>query len=254
MNKKPASKALFLWLSTVSLILLMIAVTLLWYFISPRLHEFNEAFPFILLNGLRVFFLILVVGSILVLLTAITERNLIIAHFAVHLFIRIMYPICVFLGSLVGIKEERIGESFVKVNDTFIRSMRKKFKAKDVLILLPHCLQSTDCKIRITTDPTNCDRCMKCDIGRILQLSEKYGIDVAIATGGTLARRIIIDKKPKIIIAVACYRDLVSGIRDTYPIMTMGILNLRPEGPCINTKVEIDALQKTLDSIVLEAS
>ncbi|HEX37384.1 MAG TPA: DUF116 domain-containing protein [Candidatus Cloacimonetes bacterium] len=254
MTKKPTGKALFLWLSTISLILLMIAVTLLWYFISPRLHEFNEAFPFILLTGLRIFFFILVIGSILVLLTALTERNFIIARFAVHLFIKIMYPICVFMSSLVGIKEELIGESFVKVNDTFIRSMRKKFKAKDVLILLPHCLQSTECKIRITTDPSNCIRCMKCDIGKVLKLAEKYNVEVAIATGGTLARRIIIDKKPNIIIAVACYRDLVSGIRDTYPIMTMGILNLRPEGPCINTKVEIDKLQKTLDSIVLQSN
>jgi len=95
---------------------------------------------------------------------------------------------------------------------------------------------------------------MKCDIGKVLKLAEKYNVEVAIATGGTLARRIIIDKKPNIIIAVACYRDLVSGIRDTYPIMTMGILNLRPEGPCINTKVEIDKLQKTLDSIVLQSN
>ncbi|MDP8241825.1 MAG: DUF116 domain-containing protein, partial [Candidatus Celaenobacter antarcticus] len=225
-NSKPAGKALFLWLSTISLILLMVGVTALWYFISPRLHEFNEAFPFILLTALRIFFFFLVVGSLLVLLTAIFERNFIIAKFATHMFIRIMYPVCVFFGSLTGIPEEHIGESFVRVNDTFIRSLRKKFDPKNTLVLLPHCLQDTSCPIRITVDPSNCKRCMRCDIGKVLELCDEFGVDVSIATGGTLARKIIIDKKPKVIIAVACYRDLVSGIRDAYPIMTLGVFNL----------------------------
>lgn len=247
---KPVGKPLFLWLSTISLILLMVAVTALWYFISPRLHEFNEAFPFILLSGLRIFFLLLVIGSILVILTAIFERNFIIAKFAVHMFVRVMYPVCVFFGSLIGISEERIGESFVRVNDTFILSLRKKFNPQDTLVLLPHCLQDTSCLVRITIDPSNCKRCMKCDIGKVLELCDEFGVTVAIATGGTLARRIIIDNKPKVIIAVACYRDLVSGIRDAYPIMTLGVLNLRPNGPCINTHVSLEKLEKALTSVV----
>lgn len=249
-NPKTVGKALFIWLSTISLILLMIGVTALWYFISPRLHEINEALPFVLLSGVRIFFLILVIGSMLVILTAIFERNFIIARFAAHMFIRIMYPVCIFFGYLIGIPEERIGESFVRVNDTFIRSLRKKFDPKDTLILLPHCLQDTSCPVRITIDPSNCKRCMRCDIGKVLELCDDFGVNVSIATGGTLARRIIIDKKPKVIVAVACYRDLVSGIRDAYPIMTLGVFNLRPNGPCINTHVNIDILRQALKSVV----
>jgi hypothetical protein len=62
-----------------------------------------------------------------------------------------------------------------------------------------------------------------------------------------LARRIIVDNRPEAIVAVACELDLTSGIQDSYPIPVIGILNERPNGPCINTKVDI---QKVRDAIL----
>ena len=55
-----------------------------------------------------------------------------------------------------------------------------------------------------------------------------------------MARKKVIDIKPKAIIAIACERDLTEGILDTNPLPVMGILNIRPEGPCKNTKVDLD--------------
>lgn len=251
-NNRVISKGLFLWLSTLSLILLMVMVTGLWYFISPRLHEFNQALPFVLLSALRIFFLILVIGTILVFLTSVFEKNFLIANFAVKLFIRFMYPICIFVGRIFRIRKEKIGESFVNVNDSLIKALDPKYNASDVLILLPHCLQDTSCPIRITVNPDNCKRCGKCNIGDISKLAEEFGVNVAIATGGTLARRIVLKKKPKLIIAVACYRDLVSGIQDAFPIKTFGILNIRPQGPCINTKVDVQTIREALNKIVIK--
>lgn len=252
-NSSVTGKGLFLWLSTFSLILLMAIVTGLWYFISPRLHEFNEALPFLLLSALRIFFLILLIGTILVLLTSIFEKNFLIANFAVKMFIRIMYPICVFVGKLFKITKAKIGESFVSVNDSLIKALNPKYNSSDVLILLPHCLQDTSCPIRITVNPDNCKRCGKCDIGAISELADEFSVDIAIATGGSLARRIIFEKKPKLIIAVACYRDLVSGIQDVFPIKTFGILNIRPQGPCINTKVDVQTIRNTLENVVIRS-
>ena len=67
-----------------------------------------------------------------------------------------------------------------------------------------------------------------------------------MATGGTLARRIIVENRPEAIVAVACELDLTTGILDSYPLPVIGILNERPHGPCINTKVDI---QKVKDAI-----
>jgi len=69
---------------------------------------------------------------------------------------------------------------------------------------------------------------------------------MAIATGGTIARRIVVQKRPKLILAVACERDLSSGIQDTYPLPVYGILNERPNGPCLDTLVPLDQMEIAL--------
>lgn len=46
------------------------------------------------------------------------------------------------------------------------------------------------------------------------------------------------------IIGVACERDLTSGIQDSYPIPVYGILNSRPNGPCIDTDVDLDIVEE----------
>ncbi len=248
-NKK-ITKYHFLLLSVIGLVLLMAVSTALWYFISPRLHEFNDALPFFLLSTLRIFFVILIIGTVLVLLTSIFEKNFLIANFAVKLFIKIVYPIVVFLGSLLGFSKEALGESYIKVNDSLVRALKPRYNPDDVIILLPHCLQNTDCSIRITVDVNNCKNCGKCTIGKILEIANNFGVEVFVATGGTLARRIITEQKPKLILAVACYRDLVSGIQDAYPINTFGIMNIRPFGPCVNTGVDTDEIETTLKRVI----
>ena len=64
-----------------------------------------------------------------------------------------------------------------------------------------------------------------------------------MATGGTIARRIVVQLRPKLIIAVACERDLASGIQDTYPLPVYGILNIRPFGPCLDTDVALERVE-----------
>lgn len=243
-------KELFLTLTTISLVLLMGLTTLLWWFISPRLHEINGILANLSLFALRIFYIILIFGTILVFLTSYLERNFLISKFAVKMFIKVLFPVAVLLGRLLRISKSKIRESFVHVNNSFIKTLDKKFKPSEILLLLPHCLQNTDCGIRITVDVTKCIRCGKCDIGALVEMAKDYKIPVAIATGGTLARRIIVKNKPKFIIAVACERDLVDGLNDVFPIPVYGVLNQRPEGPCINTRVDVNKIRKALDKII----
>jgi hypothetical protein len=85
-------------------------------------------------------------------------------------------------------------------------------------------------------------------------VAEKYGANIAIATGGTLARRIVLKFRPKLIIAVACQRDLVDGLREVFPIPVYGVLNQRPEGPCINTRVAVEEIDYALRKLSLNES
>ena len=104
----------------------------------------------------------------------------------------------------------------------------------------------------MTRDISNCHQCGRCGVGQLLALSQKYGVHVAIATGGTLARQAVKKARPKAILAVACERDLTSGIQDVFPLPVIGVLNERPNGPCFNTRADMGKIEEAIRSFILE--
>ncbi len=122
-----------------------------------------------------------------------------------------------------------------------------KFLPEETLILLPHCLQNHECPVRLTYDPQGCKRCGKCPIGELLEISRKYGVHFAIASGGTSARRIVEKIRPSLILAAACPVDLSLGIMDVQPISTVGVLIEWRNGPCFDTWVDSGRLAEVLD-------
>lgn len=143
-------------------------------------------------------------------------------------------------------KEKEVQNFFIKINNQVCLQSKFKFEKEDVIILLPHCIQKSSCRIKITSNINWCKKCGNCDIEKILNLKEKYKISIYVATGGTLARKIIKEKKPKAIIAVACERDLISGILDCKGSNIIGVYNQRPNGPCFDTRVDIEKIEKAI--------
>lgn len=180
----------------------------------------------------------------------IRKKEIIFAQRLRGVVIKILFPLIIFIGKIIGIPKEKIKQSFIEVNNQLVRSNASKLKPSRLLILIPHCLQDSDCQVRITSNVKNCLRCGKCKVKDLVELAERNNIHLSIATGGTLARRIIIEKKPQAIIAVACERDLTSGIQDSYPIPVLGILNERPFGPCINTQVDLEKVKEAINFFV----
>lgn len=163
---------------------------------------------------------------------------------------KVLLPVLVGVGKLIGLKREEVQHAFVAVNNELVLAQcRNGRPPKSILLLMPHCLQDKDCTVKITYRAENCKRCGKCRIKDLLELTEKYGVSMAVATGGTIARRIVIEKRPDLIIAVACERDLTSGIQDTTPLPVYGIFNQRPFGPCLNTQVALDRVESVLKEV-----
>ncbi len=163
---------------------------------------------------------------------------------------RVLLPALVFLGRLAGLGREEVQHAFVAVNNELVMARCKNgHPPSRILLLMPHCLQDKDCDIKVTHRVDKCKRCGKCPVKDLLGLSEKYNVHLAIATGGTLARKIVMDARPDLIIAVACERDLTSGIKDTSPLPVYGIFNERPFGPCVNTRVAIDRVESVLREV-----
>lgn len=169
-----------------------------------------------------------------------------------HLLLGLFLAPMEFVGKIFGIPKEIVRRSFIKVNNELVLANLKPVAPDKVLLLLPHCIQSSACSRRLTYSLDNCRNCGKCQIGALRSMAKKYGIRMAIATGGTIARRIVVESRPRLIVAVACERDLASGIQDSYPIPVLGILNSRPCGPCIDTLVPMEILDKTLAFLLLE--
>jgi uncharacterized protein len=116
-----------------------------------------------------------------------------------------------------------------------------------LLILSPHCIQRDVCAHKITKRVENCKCCGQCQVGDLVALARDRGVHLAIVPGGTLARQVIKKLRPKAVLAIACERDLVSGIQDVFPMPVIGVLNDRPFGPCCNTKVDMVRIEEALD-------
>ena len=160
--------------------------------------------------------------------------------------IRFFLPLMELLGRLCGLPVERVRRSFIQVNNDLVAAGVGVFRPEEILILLPHCLQWSGCALRVSSRPENCARCGNCDLASLMELVDRYGVGIGVATGGTLARRIVKSKKPRLIIAVACERDLASGIQDTYPLPAYGVLNERPNGPCLDTRVAAGRIEEAI--------
>lgn len=142
-----------------------------------------------------------------------------------------------------------IANKFLKYNNERVLKNIEGKKINKVLILLPHCLQKYSCPLKITSNIDNCKRCGQCVIGDFLSIKSEFPVEVKVATGGTLARKHIKDIRPDLVMAVACKRDLVSGVHDAYPVNVYGIFNEIPNEPCIDTTVSISKVREFLKKI-----
>ncbi|WP_350344882.1 DUF116 domain-containing protein [Proteinivorax tanatarense] len=168
------------------------------------------------------------------------------------LSIKVLYPVVFFLAKLFKLDKEKIKGSFIAINNEMMREVYGKIKGDDLLVLLPHCIQKASCKVKVTHDINNCKRCNKCDLSAILDLKDQYNFNLYVATGGTAAREVVKKCKPKGILAVACERDLFSGIIDCKPLPVVGLLNQRPNGPCYNTIIDQQELNDKLKNMLRE--
>lgn len=245
-----AEKKTFLALSVLSLIILAVGVLLLFWLVLPRL-ELIGRWATLAVAGCAALFLLTVTGGLFLLfLSAVTERDFLFPRGGKPVTVKVLYPINLMLGYLLGIGKEQVGESFVAFNNALVRASRRRLDASNLLILLPHCLQHSQCQRRVTSGISNCQGCGNCRLGELADLARLTGATITVATGGTLARRVIGDTRPTIILAVACERDLVSGIQDAYPIPVYGILNQRPHGPCRDTTVDMDLVARGLSTLL----
>jgi len=249
-RKTYAAKGLFVALMALTCLLIAGGLVFLWWVQGAGLSAIHPALPGITGTLLAFVAGVILLGTVLLVLTTLMGKDIPGTRLLRGAAIRLLLPLIEFLGRLAGIPRDTIRQSFISMNNSLVMARKIRVKPDRILILLPHCLQFVDCDIKVTGDINKCLRCDRCDISGLARLAEQYHIDISVATGGTLARKVIMEKRPKLVLAVACEGDLTSGIRDCYPLPVLGVLNDRPFGPCYNTSVDLERIEEAIKAVL----
>ncbi|MFZ2088716.1 MAG: DUF116 domain-containing protein [Desulfobaccales bacterium] len=250
-NSLKPQKRIFLALLTVTCLLFTLLLALLWYVPYKGLANIHAWLPLVLGIAFGVFLLLVFAGVTILALTVLLGRDLPFSRSLRGVLVKVLLPLMSGVGKLFGVSKDQVRRSFIEINNQLLLAAHPRATPDRLLLLMPHCLQFHECEFRITGNTVHCQRCGQCNISGLAELSDKYGVGLAVATGGTLARRIVVERRPKIIIAVACERDLASGIQDSYPLFIYGIINRRPHGPCYDTEVNLERVEEALKIFLL---
>jgi hypothetical protein len=143
-----------------------------------------------------------------------------------------------------------LSKGIVKLNNALLRLRSPKVRPEEVLILIPSCLQASECDRRVRADVGECRRCGRCGVGEVLNIADELGVGAACATGGRLALSLVRSDAVKAVIAVACEKELRAGIIGAFPKPVIAVANIRPNGPCKDTRVNADAVRKAVESVL----
>uniref|UniRef100_A9A8D2 DUF116 domain-containing protein n=1 Tax=Methanococcus maripaludis (strain C6 / ATCC BAA-1332) TaxID=444158 RepID=A9A8D2_METM6 len=135
-------------------------------------------------------------------------------------------------------------DTFYKVaSDFYNKYYCEEFKkAKNKVLILPHCLRDLKCPGKLGPDGVECVFCGKCPIGKIVKVAEENGYKTYVVPGSTFLKRVLKEKKPDGVFAVACHNDMFHGMnslsRKNIPIQGQLLM----KDGCISTLVNVEEL------------
>ncbi len=247
-------KRIFVQLAAAAAVIIAGLLMMVAYLLVTRTEIVRSALVFILQAGTATFLGIAIIslGAIVILIatgihSGYWER--VVRPFVV----RLMLPLAVVVGRFIGISRDEVQGSFLSVNNALIGGRgRVPLESSEILVLLPRCLQWADCPYKVSQEVHQCRRCGRCAISDIVEETDALGVATFVSTGGTQARRLVKERRPKVIVAVACERELTEGIRDVGNIPVVAVINDRPEGPCFNTDVDAGCVTLAIKELIAE--
>jgi uncharacterized protein len=221
----------FLW-SAASLVVALGLTALALYLLSPRLALAHPLIPTVLWVGLGVTAAVLWGWWGVLFLSYGNRRALLPERLAERgPFLRLMR-----LTSRVAQRFGRrdwVENAAVKVYNALALLRGRKVGNGELLLLIPRCLS-------------------KETLDGVLGVAGRYGVPVFVATRGQLARRVIRERRPKAVVAVACERDMVSGLHDVAgKVPVLGLTMTLPAGPCKDALLDLGKLEDWVRSYVV---
>lgn len=203
-----------------------LAVAGLCWLVSPRLGTISGALPMILAGVLGAGAIAGIVWIAAIAISVRSGRNLLPARLAERGPLPRIMPMAERTGRVFGISRDRAGNAALRVYNALAAARTADgLRPDELLVLLPRCLD-------------------KPSMQAAMSVSARYGVPLFVASRGRYARQMIGKVRPRAVVAVACERDLVSGVHDVaarVPVLgtTIGL----PDGPCKNTSINISSLE-----------
>lgn len=220
-----SSPLLFFGWSAGAMIVALGAAALLLYLLSPRLALLQPLLPTALWLGLGLVAAVAWLWYFLLAGSYLLGRPLLPERLAERgPFLRVM-RLSSRVAGVFG-RRDWVENAAVKVYNALAVERGRKVGQGELLLLIPRCLS-------------------KQALDGVLQIAGRHEVPVFVATRGQLARRVIRERRPRAVVAVACERDMVSGLHDVAgKIPVLGLTMTLPSGPCKDAGLDLEKLEE----------
>lgn len=208
-------------------------LALLLFLLGPRIGLLHPAAPGILWLSLAAASSLTWLWLALVLLAFLLNRPLLPEVLAERgPLLRLMRWTSIVAGRFG--RRDWVENAGVKVYDALALMRGRKVGKGELLLLIPRCLSKTA-------------------LDGVLSIAGKYEVPVFVATRGQLARRVIQERRPRAVVAVACERDMVSGLHDVAgKVPVLGLTMTLPSGPCKDAGIDLGKLEEWVRAYVVK--
>jgi hypothetical protein len=225
------ARLFFAW-SLLTLLAAGATAAFLIYVLSPRLALLHPSIPQVLWTLLAGAAIALGAWWLLMAVGFVRHRPLLPERLAERgPFLRLM-RFTSGLAARVG-RRDWVENAAVKVYNALASARGRKVGTGELLLLIPRCLS-------------------KETLDGVLGIAGKYGVPVFVATRGQLARRVIRERRPRAVVAVACERDMVTGLHDVAgKVPVLGLTMTLPAGPCKDARLNLGELEEWVRAYVV---
>lgn len=123
-------------------------------------------------------------------------------------------------------RRDWVEHAAIDVYNGLAQRRRRRVGKGELLVLIPRCLS-------------------KQALDGVLSIAGRYDVPVFVATRGQLARRVIRERRPRAVVAVACERDMTTGLRDVAgKLPVLGLTMRLPQGPCRDAVIDLDVMER----------
>jgi hypothetical protein len=227
-----SSPALFFAWSAITLAVGLGIAALGLFLLAPRLASTHSSIPALLWSALLISGAVLWAWWGILFLSFELRRPLLPERLAERgPFLRLM-RLTSRIADRFG-RRDWVENAAVKVYNGLAMMRGRKVGQGELLVLIPRCLS-------------------KETLDGVLGIAGQYGVPVFVATRGQLARRVIRERRPRAVVAVACERDMVSGLHDVAgKIPVLGLTMTLPSGPCKDASVNLGQLEEWVRAYVV---